>query len=188
MFKFFGFGRKKSSDSAPASQTPEPQNLTQQHTDIQRELVRVVLKDTLRMHGIPAGWIGCEVTVMSRRSQSEDMFVHLIINKWHEALLRHAPALQQQLIEGLNRFEPNVDHSKYIVSWRFSPACECPITRMPDPRFWNDEAAAPKANTVAPVVAPPFVEPAPKPKFDLPPSSMDKLPSAYAPTEPSPLR
>ncbi len=161
MFKFFGFGRSKNTDAdaAVASQPPDQQNLTQQHTDIQRELVRVVLKDTLRLHGIPAGWIGCELTVMSRRARNrdigEDLFVHLTIMKWNEALLRYAPALQQQLIEGLNRFEPNVDHSRHIVSWRFAANCECPFARMPAPQFWAEAQAQPRADVLAPVAATP---------------------------------
>ena len=201
MLKFLGFGRSKPGDKNPASKPPEQENLTQQHTDIQRELVRVVLKDTLRLHGIPAGWIACEVTVMSRRARTEDLFVHLTIVNWNENLLRFAPALQQQLIEGLNRFEPNVDHSKYIVSWRFAPNCGCPFIRLPDPTFWLAGETAPKSVTAPMVEAPPKTEStaslqsapaptaaAPKPKFDLPPSSMDHLQSAYAPTEPGPLR
>lgn len=200
MLKFLGFGRSKPADKNLASKPPEQENLTQQHTDIQRELVRVVLKDTLRLHGIPAGWIACEVTVMSRRARTEDLFVHLTIMNWNENLLRFAPALQQQLIEGLNRFEPNVDHSKYIVSWRFAPNCGCPFIRLPDPSFWLAGDAAPKSETAPRAETPPKSETpvlpaapspptaAPKPKFDLPPSSMDHLQSAYAPTEPGPLR
>ena len=201
MLKFLGFGRSKPADNNPASKAPEQENLTQQHTDIQRELVRVVLKDTLRLHGIPAGWIACEVTVMSRRARTEDLFVHLTIMNWNENLLRFAPALQQQLIEGLNRFEPNVDHSKYIVSWRFAPNCGCPFIRLPDPTFWLAGDATPKTETAPKVETPPKSETAPNPsappttpeaapkkKFDLPPSSMDHLQSAFAPTEPGPLR
>ena len=218
MFKIFGLGRSKNKQAGRAEISTDAPGLTQQHTDIQRELVRVVLKDTLRLHGIPAGWIGCEVTVMSRKSRAsnvavpvdtpvvEDLFVHLVILKWDEALLRFAPAFEQQLIEGLDRFEPHVDHSKYIVSWRFSPTCGCPQTRMPNPKFWllreSQPAAQPQAPDLfaplataqlarpvpAPAPAPQTAAAPPKPKFDLPPSEMDNIPSAFAPTEPGPLR
>ena len=181
---------------------------TQQHTDIQRELVRVVLKDTMRQHGIPSGWVGCEVTVLPRRAGSgmgnnmgngaaspavearEALFIHLVIMKWNDALVHFAPALQQQLMQALDRFEPVVDHSKYVVAWRFSPQCGCPYQRLPDPMFWTQDAipALPGAAPVRPaaVVAPVVV--ASKPKFDLPPSSLDNIPSGFAPTEPGPLR
>ena len=175
MLKFFGFGRAqpvRSASPGPVSVLPN----TLQHTNVQRELVRVVLKDTLRLHGIPAGWVSCEVTVMSRRTVVDELFVHLIIMKWNEALLRFMPALQRQLIQDLDRFDPAVDHSNYIVSWRFSPECECPVTRMPDPAFWTQTTQAVPATST------------PKPKFDLPSSDRDNMPSNFAPTEPGPLR
>jgi hypothetical protein len=217
MFKFFGLGRSKIRQAGRVEISPDASGLTQQPTDIQRELVGVVLKDTLRLHGIPATWIGCEVNVLSRKSRTmnvaapantpldEDLFVHLVILKWNEALLRFAPAFERQLIEGLDRFEPHIDHSKYIVSWRFSPTCGCPQTRMPNPKFWQLSESQPAAqlqarDLFAPLATVPMARPtpapapvalavaAPKPKFDLPPSEMDNIPSAFAPTEPGPLR
>ena len=54
----FGFLRHTKPKPPAASQRSAElaQTSTQQHTDIQRELIRVVLKDTLRLHGVPAGW------------------------------------------------------------------------------------------------------------------------------------
>ena len=219
LFRFLGLGQERGSPphdakglSTPPANTQNTQN-TQQHSDVQRELVRVVLKDTLRQHGIPSSWIGCEVTVLSRRVVAaagvvttsnakqapvtrETLFVHLIVMKWNDALVRFAPAFQQQLMLALDRFEPAVDHSNYAVSWRFSPQSGCPYTQMPDPLFWSQDGLAPSMqqepamgrpalapDDVAAAVAPPR-----KQKFDLPPSSLDNIPSGFAPTEPGPLR
>jgi hypothetical protein len=174
--------------TAPVGGTPPPAS-TRQHTHIQRELVRVVLKDTLRQHGVPAGWVGCDVLVAPKRVSDEDVVVHLVILKWNETLLRYAPALERQLLLDLDRFDPTVDHSRYLVSWRFAPDCGCPNMEMPDAAFWL-KAAHP--------VAPP--EPVAildrrrskrtkrTEKFDLPNSSYDNLPQNFAPTEPAPLR
>lgn len=219
LFRLLGLGqaqrarpRDSKGLSTPPSNTQTTQN-TQQHSDVQRELVRVVLKDTLRRHGIPSSWIGCEVTLQSRPAPRgagnapgpdprqapvahERLFVHLIVMKWNDALVHFAPALQQQLMQALDRFEPAVDHSNYIVSWRFSPQSGCPYTRMPDPMYWSQEAIAPLPQPV-PAVSRPALAPdagaaaaptLPKPKFDLPPSSLDNIPSGFAPTEPGPLR
>ena len=216
LFRLLGLGPSERPRPKDARGLSTPPVNTQQHTDTQRELVRVVLKDTLRQHGIPSSWIGCEVTVLSRPAPSaagqtaapeakqvqvarERLFVHLIVMKWNDALVRFAPALQRQLMQALDRFEPVVDHSNYIVSWRFSPQSGCPYTRMPDPMFWSQDALAPMeepmptlslsalmpgavAATAAAVSTPS------KPKFDLPPSSLDNIPSGFAPTEPGPLR
>ncbi len=210
MFKFLGFGKRKPPTSSQTARTstrpghdsisPESRGVTLQHSDVQRELVRVVLKDTLRLHGIPAGWIACEVTGISHRNMDDELFVHLIIMQWNDALIRYAPALQGQLIQGLDRFEPGVDHSSYVVSWMFSPNCKCPYTQMPDPRSWSQTLQAQPTTaptlTSAPRPAAPLAPPAAqtpaaggKPKFDLPPSAMDdRRDNDFAPTEPSAMR
>lgn len=118
---------------APNSRLPDN---TPQNNTVRRELIRVVLKDTLRLQGIPFGWLACEVIVIARAPGEEDLHIQLGVMKWSEQLMRFAAALQQQLLLDLDRFEPAVDHSKYIVSWRFSPECGCPFTNMPDPKTW----------------------------------------------------
>jgi hypothetical protein len=144
----FDFLRKKSPKTepppsvAPVSSTA---NSSQEHNNVRRELIRVVLKDTLRLHGIPFGWLACEVISIARAPGDEDLHIQLVIVKWNEKLLRYAPTLQQQLLLGLDRFDPSVDHSKYIVSWRFSPDCGCPFVTMPDPKVWL-QGALPAAN------------------------------------------
>lgn len=112
-------------------------NSTQQQGNLRRELIRVVLKDTLRLQGIPLAWLACEVIIIARAPGEDELHIQLIILKWNERLLRYAPALQQQLLLGMDRFDPAVDHSKYIVSWRFSTDCTCPFTKMPDPVDWQ---------------------------------------------------
>ncbi len=145
MFKFLTGKRPAGSGAASASPAGTPTNNTAQHTNIQRELVRVVLKDIMRLHGIPLGWLGCEVIIISRRATEDELHIHLVVMKWKERLLRYAPALERQLLTGLDRFDPSVDHSRYVVSWRFAPECGCPFTQMPSSDSWMKSEAAPEA-------------------------------------------
>jgi len=171
----FGFLKRDKPKASSVSQRPSElgPNTTQQHTDIQRELIRVVLKDTLRLHSVPAGWLTCEVVVVPRRAGHEDLIIQLIVLKWNQTLLQCALALEQELLLGLDRFDPSVDHSRYIVSWRFAPSCGCPLSRMPEGHVWL--APAPPATP-------------PRPKFDLPLSDRDFGNNDFAPTEPIGLR
>jgi hypothetical protein len=147
MFKILKNSTPKNAVAADAAQDSVPTQTTQQPTKIKRELIRVVLKDTLRMHGIPYNWLACEIIIIPRGPGAEDLYIQLVMMKWNESLLRYASALQQQLLSGLDRFDPSVDHSKYVVSWRFSPDCGCPFIAMPEPAFW-----ARKATPAAPAV------------------------------------
>lgn len=144
MFDFFK--TKRSSISEPSVSvlpTSGPTPSTQQGGSIRRELVRVVLKDTLRLHGVPLDWLGCEVSVVSRSSGVEELRVELVVLHWREQLVRYAPALQAQLLLGLDRFDPAEDHSGYIISWRFSPDCGCPFVEMPEASYWLKKRPSP---------------------------------------------
>ena len=126
---------------APQPSPPPPS--ARPHADIQRELVRVVLKDTMRRHGIPFEWLACEVNTVATSTTTEELHIQLVLMQWHELLLRYAPALEIQLLRGLDRFEPAVDHAKKCtITWRFSPECGCPFTVMPPPLVWAHDAPA----------------------------------------------
>jgi hypothetical protein len=203
MFKFF---RHISSAPIDASESrPVPHSMpaptstsVRPHADIQRELVRVVLKDTLRRHGIPFDWLACEVVTITHSPSAQELHIQLMLLQWHELFLRYAPALEYQLLRGLDRFEPSVDHSKYSISWRFSPDCGCPFSVMPPPLVWSHEVApapaaaepasvldrrqlkrAPKADAAAKPAAASAVQPTPP---------RDGDPGDYERTELSPFR
>lgn len=156
MFNFFRQSvPTDASDSRPAPH-PAPPSVspsTKPHSDIQRELVRVVLKDTLRRHGIPSELLTCEVNTVANGPHGEELHIQLVVMHWHELLLRYARALELQLLKGLDRFEPMVDHTrKCTISWRFSPECGCPFTVLPPPVVWAHNAAAEATPEEAPSI------------------------------------
>jgi hypothetical protein len=178
VFEFLKMGRGKqepgntpTAESSASQPSASELGTTQQHTATYRELSRVVLRDTLRVNGIPSDWISCESIPRTHGSGDGNLLIQLVINRWHEGLLAYAPLLQQQMLQGLQRFDPASDHSGHMVVWKFSPACGYPRTAMPAPDFWSGKPA----NAV-------------KPKFDLPPSDRDNLDDGFAPTVPGEFR
>lgn len=152
----------QNSTLSPSSQPPQ--------TAAARELAKVALRETLRAHGIPVDWVGCELIPRSLPGQPPAYQIQLIIRHWHEGLLRYAPLLQDLVLQGLQRFDPVTDHGVHSVVWRFSASCGYPHSRLPPASFWT--------------------EPTERPRFDLPPSSRDFRHEGddFAPTAPSPLR
>jgi hypothetical protein len=151
-------------------------------------LIRVVLKDTLRLHGIPFDWLACEV-IIAQGLNEEELRIQLVVMKWKEQLLRYAPALQQQLLLGLDRFDPSVDHSKYILSWRFSPDCGCPFTRLPAPNFWRKDTVAQAQEEPASVLDRRHIRRPANSIQAIPPSTYPKESAGdFSPTHVSPLR
>jgi hypothetical protein len=143
MFEFLKDSNQKNALAPGAQPDSVPAQTVPQHTNTHRKLVHMVFKDTLRTHGIPSDWLACETLIVPRGPATEELHIQLVVMKWNESLLRYASALQQQLLSGLDRFEPLVDHSKYVVSWRFSPACACPVNLMPQPEFWSQNEQSP---------------------------------------------
>jgi hypothetical protein len=183
----FDFLRNTKPTLPPASQRSAElaQTSTQQHTDIQRELICVVLKETLRLHGVPAGWLTCGVVVLPRRSGDEDLIIQLIVLKWNETLIRCVQVLEKALLQGLDRFDPSVNHSRYIVSWRFAPSCGCPLSQMPEPQVWTQSEPVPAPPTIVPILdRRQSVRSPPRPKFDLLPSERDFRHNDFAATVP----
>jgi hypothetical protein len=189
MFKFLKPKRPKSTappSVAPVSITPSG---ISQNSNIKRELVRVVLKDTLRFNGIPSGWLACEVSTVTRSPGKEELHIELIVMQWNEQLLRYAPVLQKQLLLGLDRFDPSVDHSRSIVSWRFAPDCGCPYARMPDPKSWRQVAVSPVQDEPVPVLDRRHTRRPPKSPLENPsPCAPQGRQASFSPTQIAPLR
>lgn len=176
MFDFFKMSRDKADrdDKLPADHriTEDPAanvGRTAEPAVSSRELIRVVLRDTLRKNGIPTDWIGSQIASRTTPGQPTVHQIQLVILKWHEGLLRFAPLLQQQILRSLQQFDPQSDHSGHTVVWSFAPNCGCPYTTLPAPSYWSAAAE--------------------KPKFDLPPSTrkFHEVDDDFATTVPSPL-
>lgn len=172
MFEYFKSSRDKASRSGNLPSVFQPASVSgdSRNPPSNRDLVRVVLRDILRSNGIPSDWIGCHVATRAQPGQVTGQQIQLVIQKWHDGLMRYAPVLQQQLLQGLQRFDPTINPTANTVVWAFAQDCGYPYSNMPAPAFWNT--------------------PADKPKFDLPPSARDmqRVDDDFAPTEPSPLR
>ncbi len=176
MFEFLNRSRGKADKTGPgASTTPQ----TVQTSSTQRDMVGLTLHRILKHHGIPAHWIAGELVPISIPGQADASLLQLEIMHWHDSLVLHVPALQQELLAGLRRFDPAASGSRYLFTWKFSPDCGCPHTEMPPPGFWSEPAnpsAANPASTTAPSNAPSQSAPAAPVASALPPMAASDIP------------
>lgn len=191
MFEFLSRGRAKS-DKTDHGPSTMPQ--TVQTNSTQRDMARLTLHHILKHHGIPAHWIAGELVPIHIPGQGEASLLQLEIMHWHDSLVLHAPALQQELLTGLRRFDPATGGTRYLFTWKFSPDCGCPHTQLPEPAFWSTESAtlAPISMPAAPVAAPTVAPAAANPltpltaasiPFDLPDPDVDDDDHGFAPTQ-----
>jgi len=175
MFEFLGRGKHKT-DRSVADHGPSTQPQTVQLNATQIEMVRMTLHGVLKLHGIPGTWIAGEVIPVRIPGQGEALLLQLEVMHWHDALVLHAPAFQQAMLDGLKRFDPHADQTRYLFSWKFSPHSGCPHVHLPEPDFWITSERV----VLAPIAAPTAqarVEPAPaaaKVRFDLPRTERDR--------------
>jgi hypothetical protein len=132
-----------------------------------RQLVQMMLRDGLRKHGIPPGWVECRILVVNSRSRGQGLYLNLVMRHWDMLLLTYAHAFQQQLLSAITEFEPQASVWLHGISWELDVDDTCPYLDMPDPSIWVDilasdtpppRAARAKAPLAPqPVAAPEFI-------------------------------
>lgn len=131
-----------------------------------RQLVQMMLRDGLRKHGIPPGWVECRILVVNSRSRGQGLYLNLVMRHWDMLLLTYAHAFQQQLLSAITEFEPQASVWLHGISWELDVEDSCPYLDMPDPSIWVDilasDTPAPRAVRAAPPAA---AKAAPPPEF-----------------------
>jgi hypothetical protein len=149
MFKFSKRTATPSNSDFEHSVMHSAANSSQAAGDVQRELVRVAFKDTLRATGVPAQWLDCEVNFIQSVRYGERIQVQLVVKKWSGLLLRHSLAFQHALAQCLDRYEPHVDHSQHEWTWKFAADCDTPFPDMPAPEDWAAKLRVAQARPAA---------------------------------------
>jgi hypothetical protein len=121
-------------ESEPDSDQPGSRNAPR------RELVQVILRDTMRKHGIPSDWIECRVLSTISRSGRHGLHVNFVVKKAHEKLLAYVFAFQDSFERELARFEPRARDWLLSLGWEFEGFN---AAEMPDPHTWAQSAPAP---------------------------------------------
>lgn len=123
-----------------------------------RELVQVVLRDTMRKHGIPSDWIESRIMSAITRSGRRGLHVYFVVKQAHEQLLTYVFAFQDSFERELTRFEPRCRDWLMSVGWEFPGA---KASEMPDAKSWQQLARAAGGASAAAAVAGPAAASAP---------------------------
>jgi hypothetical protein len=132
--------------SRPSQQAAAAQNTTR------RELLRVVLRDTLNRHGIPASWISADVLASTSRGGERGVHWRMVVKHWDPRLLTHGIAIQNALIKRVMTFDPLASAWLSGISWQFALEDESECPPLPHPGVWTSVPHAP--HTIAQPAAP----------------------------------
>lgn len=142
------FGKEKQGAAGYAStqfreSQPDP-DLPASRNAPRRELVQVVLRDTMRKHGIPSDWIECRMLSTVSRGGRHGLHVNFVVKKAHDRLLAYVFAFQDSFERELARFEPRARDWLLSIGWEFVGFNSA---TMPDPRTWAASTPAPLADS-----------------------------------------
>src|SRR3954467_5045597 len=85
-----------------------------------RELVQVVLRDTMRKHGIPSDWIECRILSAVTRTGRRGLHVNFVVRQAHDRLLPYVFPFQDDFERELARFEPRCRDWLLSLGWEFT--------------------------------------------------------------------
>jgi len=100
-------------------------------TGQRRELVHVVLRDTMRAHGIPADWMDATVLKVGQGARA-GLHVQLLVLREHQQLLAYVPAFQESFIAGLRNFDARALEWIKSLSWVFEGTAASASLPRPD--------------------------------------------------------
>ena len=106
-----------------------------------RELVQVVLRDTMRKHAIPSDWIDCRILSVVTREHRAGIHVQFIVRHGEDKLLPYVRAFQDTFWTELEKFEARPRDWLFSVAWQFEGdrASGSPVL----PAGWEEDTQPP---------------------------------------------
>jgi len=104
-----------------------------------KDLLRLVLRDTLQRNGIPTGWIGAEVLRATSRNREPGVHVRFLIREWDTRLLEHGVAIEDNYRKRLLAMDPESPQWLMGISWQFAMEDRSRCPALPHPGWWTSE-------------------------------------------------
>lgn len=117
---------------------------------IRKDLLRMVLRETLTRNGIPVAWIGADMLrTTGRGGRDIGIHVRLLMHHWDPRLLVHGVALEQNFHKRVVAMDPLATNWLMGVSWQYALDDPSACPQLPHPGSWT---AMPAEQAVAPLM------------------------------------
>src|SRR5437588_12859089 len=119
--KIFGRDEAGSSGSSQFAHSQSQTSLeqTKSRNAPRRDLVKDVLRGTMRRHGVPTDWIDCRSLSVLTRQHKSGMHVQFLVRKSDHHLLPYVHAFQESFWEGILKMDPMARDWLFSVGWEF---------------------------------------------------------------------
>ena len=134
--------------SVPASTLNTKSPMSQENSS-RRELLRLVLRDTLNRAGIPTSWIGADLLAATSRGREPGIHVRLLLKHWDPRLMLHGIAFEQTYRKRVLTLDPLADRWLLGISWQFALDDESTCPPLPHPGIWTSAFDGPDTDVGA---------------------------------------
>ena len=125
------------------------------HT-MRKDLLKLVLRETLSRNGIPQNWLNADVLRTTSAKREQGVHVRFLVCEWQPRLLAHGPAFEQEFTGRLLMLDPKADEWLMGFSWQFALPDAAATPPLPHPGSWT----APPSEEAPAGAAPPETKPA----------------------------
>lgn len=115
---------------------------------MRRQLLATAVRDTLRTHGIPAGWLTTETLTAATTGKERGMHLRLILRD--HRLMEYAMDLQKSVSARIVRLDPLSAGWMAGISWKLDLAEDASFAQLPDPGHWQRLMSNPPAPAAKP--------------------------------------
>lgn len=122
-----------------------------QHS-LRKDLLKVVLRETLMRNGIPSSWIAADLLRSTNTKKESGVHVRLLIRHWDQRLLACGVAFEQHFYKRLVAMDPQAGNWLMGVSWQYAMEDLSACPPMPHPGAWTSPEATPIADAHPPVL------------------------------------
>jgi hypothetical protein len=128
-------GKAADTKAAGSSNAVGPESTL--NTTTRREVLRVVVRESLLRNGIPASWLSPETLRTVREGRDAGLHLRLLVRRWDPRLLQHAVALERDILMRLHSLDPQAGTWFLGCSWQFALADVSQCPPLPHPGSWT---------------------------------------------------
>jgi hypothetical protein len=102
-----------------------------------RELVKLVLRESMRRHAVPSDWIEGRMLPVVTSKRKTGVHVQLIVKQGQASLLGYIPAFQSSLMAEIEKYDPRAWDWLLSISWQLAGITSSSGGQMPGAADWN---------------------------------------------------
>ena len=103
---------------------------------VRKDLLRLVLRETVGASGIPGQWLDAQMMRSSSPRRGDGLHVRFFVRHWEPRLLEHAPGFEREFTRRLLMIDPAARDWLHGFSWQFTLPDADAAPPLPHPKSW----------------------------------------------------